>query len=88
MLTPQQRIIRARLMERGLTMAGVAKRLRVSRTAITRVVSGESRSRRIEHRICQYIGLPWASVFPPFQRRHIRLQRQPKRGRSVYLILE
>lgn len=88
MLTAQQRIVRSELLRTGLTMAAIAKRMRVSRAAVARVVSGDSRSRRIENRICQYVGLPWAALFLPTKRPSFRLQRNSKRGRSVYLIVE
>lgn len=56
MLTPNQ--IRARLLERDITLADIAKQLRVS-VVITR----KGRSRRIQEHIAQALGMPYERLW-------------------------
>ena len=71
----QSRLIRSALIARGVNLAEVARQVGTNRGPISRIVSGETRSRRIERRICRLIGMRWAAVFPPLKRRPIGQQR-------------
>lgn len=56
--------IRALLMQRGYTMSSVAHVLGVTPSAVQYVVSGHSRSRKIERRISQIVGARRDMLFP------------------------
>lgn len=61
-------LIRGLLLQRGYTLDQAAKALRVTRSAISQVLSGRGRSLRIEGWIAQRVSMPWASIFPPLKK--------------------
>ncbi|GAB4485897.1 MAG: hypothetical protein OHK006_12800 [Thermodesulfovibrionales bacterium] len=61
MLPPNQ--IRARLIERGITLTEVARQLRVSRVTVSVVVGSFGTSRRIRAHIAKLLGLEYEQVW-------------------------
>lgn len=56
---------KAEIARRNVRQADIARRLDVSDTAVSDVVSGRSRSARIEQAVADAIGMPVEEVFPP-----------------------
>ena len=70
--------VRARLLERGRTISAVARDLKVTPSAISHVLSGRRRSRKIERRISQLLGLRRDDLFP-------RIDQPAERSQTVTL---
>lgn len=60
----RQIIIKQHLLLCGLRPSAIATRLHCSRAMISQVVAGTRRSRRIEARIAQLIGIPRRDLWP------------------------
>jgi len=56
--------IKARLILRGITQAEIARRLKVSRGAISQVISGRERNQRIRKAIARALGLKVSDIWP------------------------
>ncbi|MDH5669345.1 MAG: hypothetical protein OEY86_15170 [Nitrospira sp.] len=56
--------IRTELLRRGFNMSDIARRCQVTPSAVSRVVAGLARSRKIESCICQVIGIRRRDLFP------------------------
>lgn len=56
--------IKAELTVRGWPPTRIAQVLGVSRSAVTRVIHGQSRSRRIANRIAEVVGEPACQLWP------------------------
>lgn len=56
-------LVKAHLKMKGYTIAAVARELGITGPAISRVLWG-ARSRRVEKRVAEIIGLDLAEVFP------------------------
>ena len=56
--------IKARLILRGITQAEIARRLKVSRGAISQVISGQERNQRIRKAIARALGLKVSDIWP------------------------
>lgn len=52
------------MLRRGITQAEIARRLGVSSTTVSLVVSGRMRSRRVEQAIAESLGLPREILWP------------------------
>lgn len=59
----EPKFIKARLVEMEIGPSAIAKKLRVSPAAVTRVLYGLSRSRRIEDAIAESTGIPVTTLF-------------------------
>jgi len=55
--------IRAKLVEAGVTNSQIAKGFEVSNTAVSRVIYGQSTSKRIQTAISAVINLPFSEVW-------------------------
>jgi|DewCreStandDraft_3_1066083.scaffolds.fasta_scaffold00874_4 transcriptional regulator with XRE-family HTH domain len=56
--------IKARLILKGITQAEIARRLKVSRGAISQVISGRERNQRIRKAIARALGLKVSDIWP------------------------
>lgn len=56
-------VIRSALAARGLTASDVARELGVTVAAVTRVIRGEKRSRRVESALARHSGFPARELF-------------------------
>lgn len=56
-------LVRAELMRRGFNLSDVARMEKVSSSLISRVITGHTRSARIEKRICQITGISRSVLF-------------------------
>ena len=56
MLRDRRTNIKVLLLRHGVTQAAIARTLKVSEAAVSRVISGKQRSRRIERAIARRIG--------------------------------
>jgi len=56
---------KAEMVRKGVRQSAIARRLNVSSTSVSDVVSGRSRSARIEQAIAEALGLPREELFPP-----------------------
>jgi len=61
MLSPNQ--IKARLIERGITQAAIAQRLRVSHITVSIVIGGYGTSRRIQEYIADILGIKFKDLW-------------------------
>ncbi|MGH7554898.1 MAG: helix-turn-helix domain-containing protein [Longimicrobiales bacterium] len=59
---------KALLKAKGLTLSGLAKRYRVTKGHLSRVLAGERRSPRLERHVAARLGLPLREVFPEWYR--------------------
>jgi transcriptional regulator with XRE-family HTH domain len=59
----EPKFIKARLIEMGIGQTSIAKKLGISPQAVTRVLYGQSRSRRIEDAIAESTGVPVTTLF-------------------------
>ncbi len=64
--------IRAELKRRRIPIVSIGRELGVSGAAVHRVISGQSRSRRIRSSICGKLGMDEADVFGLGEKVHIR----------------
>lgn len=55
---------KALLVRRGIQQQAIARKLRVSRVAVSHVVSGHRRSKRIENHIARLLAMPRAVLWP------------------------
>ena len=62
----QPPFIKAELTVRGWPPTRIARVLGVSRSAVTRVIHGQSRSQRIAGRIARVVGKPAAELWPGY----------------------
>ena len=76
---PEQ--IKAMLRMKGITLTALADELRLSRSMVSQVVCGYSRSQRVQERIAQIIGRParaiWTTPRPVLRRTRNAEQAQP-----------
>jgi transcriptional regulator with XRE-family HTH domain len=61
-------LLRNVLAAHGLTMAGVARRLKVGRPAVSRTIAGDLVSARIRRHLARLAGIPQDELFPPAPR--------------------
>lgn len=62
------RTIKAKLVQKGIKQADIARQLHVSRQSVNKTISGIIKSDKIESAISKAIGLPKQTVFPPLRR--------------------
>ena len=57
------RKIKSMLVERGIYQSDIARDLNVSGALVSKVVSGKDRSRRVQEKIANVLGLPYEKLW-------------------------
>lgn len=79
----QPPFIQAELTVRGWPPTRIAQRLRVTRSAVSRVIHGQCRSRRIANEIARVVGQPADQIWPGHYAKKVNRLSNSKKGESA-----
>ncbi|MGQ0621691.1 MAG: helix-turn-helix domain-containing protein [Panacagrimonas sp.] len=79
----QPPFIQAELTVRGWPPTRIAQRLRVTRSAVSRVIHGQCRSRRIANEIARVVGQPAHQLWPGHYAQKVNRLTSAKREKSA-----